>query len=130
MPLSVLTLRRRAYLWLPPVVYVVAIFQLSSQPDPLPALTASVCDKALHTIEYAGLAALFCRALTGEGLGLLPATALTIVLVSGYGASDEWHQYMCRCGTRACAIGWPTLGLVDRCRVLCERCCDLADEID
>jgi VanZ family protein len=92
MPVSPLTLRRRAYLWLPAVVYMMAIFYLSSQPDPLPALTTSVWDKALHTIEYAGLGVLFCRALTGEGLSLRPAAALAIVLVSGYGASDEWHQ--------------------------------------
>jgi VanZ family protein len=51
-----------------------------------------VWDKALHTIEYTGLAVLVIRAILGEGVGRLPAVVLTIVVVSSYGASDEWHQ--------------------------------------
>jgi VanZ family protein len=83
---------RRATLWLPPLIYMIAIFHFSSESQPLPQLTAHVWDKALHTIEYTGLAVLVIRAILGEGVGRLPAVVLTIVVVSSYGASDEWHQ--------------------------------------
>jgi VanZ family protein len=68
------------------------IFSLSAQPNPLPALTERVWDKALHTVEYAALGLLFCRALIGEGLAGTGAVVLAIVLTSAYASSDEWHQ--------------------------------------
>jgi VanZ family protein len=89
--LSALTFRR-VYLWLPPVIYMTAIFHFSSQSDPLPTLTEHVWDKLLHTVEYAGLAVLIFRGLDGEALRPWVAAALTVLLVSLYGASDEWHQ--------------------------------------
>ena len=58
----------RVGLWAPPIIYMAAIFQLSSQTNPLPQLTALVWDKLLHTTEYAGLAFLLSRALVGEGV--------------------------------------------------------------
>ena len=79
-------------LWLPPLVYMAAIFHFSSQSEPLPALTEHVWDKLLHTIEYTGLAVLLFRALDGEALGRWWSAALTVMIVSAYGASDEWHQ--------------------------------------
>src|SRR4051794_1327013 len=85
-------LGRRLWLWGPPLVYMVAIFHFSSESHPLPQLTEHVWDKFLHTVEYAGLAVLFFRALSGEGLTMWTAAALTVLLVSAYGASDEWHQ--------------------------------------
>jgi VanZ family protein len=69
-----------------------AIFWLSSESEPLPALTEHVWDKLLHTIEYVGLAILLFRALDGEGLGWRQSAILTVFLVSAYGASDECHQ--------------------------------------
>jgi VanZ family protein len=86
------SLSRRIVLWLPPIVYLWVIFHLSSESQPLPALTAHVWDKLLHLFEYGGLAALVCRALLGEGLGWSTAVAAAIVAASLYGASDEWHQ--------------------------------------
>jgi VanZ family protein len=71
---------RRALLWLPPVLYMAVIFFVSSDPEPLPAVSRVVWDKALHVIEYAVLSVLFSRALCGEGLA------------SAYGATDETHQ--------------------------------------
>jgi len=68
------------------------IFYLSSESNPLPALTSRVWDKLLHLIEYGGLAALLCRAFLGEGLGWLTGILGAVVLTSAYGASDEWHQ--------------------------------------
>ena len=82
----------RAGLWLPPILYMLAIFYVSSQSNPAPAVTAIVWDKLLHTTEYAGLALLLCRALRGEGLRWAAALAVAIVLASAYGASDEVHQ--------------------------------------
>jgi VanZ family protein len=83
---------RRLSLWVPPLIYMAFIFHLSSESNPLPALTTRVWDKLLHLIEYGGLAALLCRALLGEGLGWLTGLLGAIVLTSAYGASDEWHQ--------------------------------------
>jgi VanZ family protein len=82
----------RIWLWGPPIVYMAAIFHFSSQSDPLPVLTAHVWDKLLHTVEYTGLAVLFSRALDGEGLDWRWVAPLTVLLVSAYGVSDEWHQ--------------------------------------
>jgi VanZ family protein len=83
---------RRLHLWLPPLIYAGLIFHLSSQSDPLPAVTTHVWDKLLHTVEYAGFAFLVGRACLGEGITVVRAALLTLVLSSLYGATDEWHQ--------------------------------------
>ena len=85
-------LATRGSLWLPPLAYMAFIFYLSSQSDPLPQLTAHVWDKFLHAIEYAGLAALFGRALLGEGLGWTASFVGAALLAAAYGATDEYHQ--------------------------------------
>ena len=68
------------------------IFYLSSQPDPLPELTAAVWDKALHFLEYAGLAVLLARAFRGEGMARRHAFLAAVGVASLYAASDEIHQ--------------------------------------
>lgn len=83
---------RRLLLWAPPIVYMIVIFHFSSESDPLPVVTQHVWDKLLHFSEYGGLALLFVRALRGEGLGFAGAAILAVVLVSVYGATDEYHQ--------------------------------------
>ena len=83
---------RRAWLWVPPLLYMAVIFYLSSQPEPMPGVTTRVWDKALHFIEYGALCVLFCRALHGEGLAALRLALLAVVLTSAYGATDEVHQ--------------------------------------
>jgi VanZ family protein len=83
---------RRLISWLPPLGYMAVIFVLSSQPNPLPAVTSRVSDKLLHFVEYGGLAALFVRALTRDGVGWRAAVLAAIVMASGYGATDEYHQ--------------------------------------
>jgi VanZ family protein len=83
---------RRFTLWLPAVVYMAAIFYFSAQSNPLPEVTTHVWDKLLHTIEYAGLSVLLCRALVGEGADPTVAVALAILLAGVYGATDEYHQ--------------------------------------
>jgi VanZ family protein len=79
-------------LWLPPLAYMTLVFYLSSQSNPLPEVTAHVWDKLLHACEYAALAALFGRALLGEGLRPVAAVAVAVLLASAYGATDEYHQ--------------------------------------
>jgi len=83
---------RRVWLWAPVVIYMAAIFHFSSESDPMPVLTEHVWDKILHTIEYTGLAVLIFRALWGEGVRVWQAAIATVLLVTAYGASDEWHQ--------------------------------------
>lgn len=83
---------RRLLLWLPPLVYMAAIYHLSSQSNPLPAVTALFWDKALHAVEYGGLAILLARACAGEGISHRWAWAIAVIATSSYGASDEWHQ--------------------------------------
>lgn len=91
-PASITSALRRLSLWLPPLLYMAAIYGFSSQSQPLPRLTEHVWDKLLHAIVYTGLAVLVFRALAGEGLGRWRAVGLTILIVSTYGALDEWHQ--------------------------------------
>jgi VanZ family protein len=83
---------RHGFLWIPPILYAVLIFHLSSESDPLPQLTSLVWDKALHVIEYGIFALLLCRALRGGGLGWRVCLPLAVLIASAYSASDEWHQ--------------------------------------
>ena len=68
------------------------IFYLSSQSNPLPELTAAVWDKALHSVEFAGLAVLLGRAFLGEGMPRGRAFLAAVVVASLYAASVEMHQ--------------------------------------
>jgi len=89
---TIRTLSRHALLWIPPVAYMAVIFGFSSASNPIPEVTTRVWDKFLHAIEYSGLAALFVRALAGEGLAWLAALLVAVMLTMGYAASDEYHQ--------------------------------------
>lgn len=79
-------------LWLPPLAYMALVFHLSSESNPLSLRAANIWDKALHCIEYGGLAFLLCRALIGEGVGWTVGLSVAFLAASVYGASDEWHQ--------------------------------------
>jgi VanZ family protein len=94
-PTPISTAARRPHpLWLlPALAYAALIFYLSSLPNPLPALTGLVWDKALHLVEYGGLGALLTLGLDGVSrLGLRRAALRAAALASLYGASDELHQ--------------------------------------
>jgi VanZ family protein len=82
----------RVLRWLPPLLWMALIYRESSLPDPAPALTAVVWDKALHFGGYALLGLLFARALYGDRPEAGRAAFVAILLTSLYGASDEWHQ--------------------------------------
>jgi VanZ family protein len=84
---------QRWRLWTPVVLYALAIFVSSSieQPQIVPA---SVGDKTLHGVAYAGLALLTLRALAGGAwAGVTARAAITAVaLAAAYGVTDEVHQ--------------------------------------
>jgi VanZ family protein len=69
------------------------IYRLSSEADPMPMVTGHVRDKWLHLTEYAGLAMLLGRALAGEGFSAGRACLYAVLLTSGYGGIDEYHQW-------------------------------------
>ncbi len=89
---------RPALLWLAPALgYAALIFWLSHQQNPLPELTAAFYDKALHAVEYAGLAGLLALGLGRPGRGgpvrgPIRAALLAMALAAAYGLSDEAHQ--------------------------------------
>jgi VanZ family protein len=91
-PASARTVSRSLWLWAPVVLYMAAIFAVSSMSRP--PLPADVSDKSAHTLAYAGLAVLVVRALGGG----LPArvgwrlAGLSVAITVGYGISDEIHQ--------------------------------------
>jgi VanZ family protein len=87
-----LILTSKLGLWAPVAACMAAIFYLSAQADL--SLPTGVDDKSAHYIAYATLGVLVVRAL-GRGLParIGPRVALLALLVtSGYGATDEWHQ--------------------------------------
>jgi VanZ family protein len=77
---------------LPAIAYAVFIFWLSSQPNPLPRLSARVWDKLLHLVEYAAFAVVVTWGLSHVGLRLGRAARWAALLGSLYGLSDEIHQ--------------------------------------
>ncbi len=85
---------RRPLAWLAPALgYAALIFWLSHQPNPLPALSGRLWDKALHGVEYAGLSALLALGLGRlDPLRPVRAALLAILLAAAYGLTDELHQ--------------------------------------
>jgi hypothetical protein len=79
-------------LWTPVVVYMAAIFYVSSLSDV--SLPGGVSDVSLHSLAYLGLAVIVVRALAGglpRRIGLRVAAGALLLTVA-YGASDELHQ--------------------------------------
>lgn len=83
----------RWLLWLPPFLYMIAIFSVSAQRDPMPTVTRTVWDKLLHGVEYGGLAVLLARGFAGERLSARATLSLGAIVASAYAASDELHQW-------------------------------------
>jgi VanZ family protein len=80
-------------LWIPAVLYMAAIFVLSSISDLGPS-PAGVSDKSWHMLAYAGLGVLLLLPLVEAKLsGVTWRRALAaIALATLYGVSDEVHQ--------------------------------------
>ena len=84
--------RHPAWLWLPVVIYMAAIFYQSSLSE-VPG-TEGIPDTYLHAAGYAGLALTTLRATAGgrwSGV-TVRAAALAWFITTAYGATDEWHQ--------------------------------------
>ncbi|MBC7250452.1 MAG: VanZ family protein [Anaerolineae bacterium] len=93
--ISLPRLRRLLFRWLPPLLWMAVIY-LASDQSTLPQLEEPWLDvilkKTAHFLEYALLAFLWWRALSGSG-----PRALWPLIVSGlisvlYAVSDEYHQ--------------------------------------
>ena len=94
-------LRHLVFYWLPPLAWCGLIFLQSSFPVPEKLPTFPLADKVVHTLIYACLAFLFCRAFNaypGNGKSAKRNKSIQPVLWAGfaaallYGLSDEWHQ--------------------------------------
>ena len=82
---------RSLRLWAPVVLYMAAIFYMSSVSDP-PIPSGS--DKPLHGLAYLGLAIVVVRAVAGGLPGRIDVWAATIAILItvGYAVTDEVHQ--------------------------------------
>jgi VanZ family protein len=83
---------KRILLWAAVVGYASLIFYLSSLENPLPQLTPHLSDKALHAVEYGGLALLVAAALLASGVRARRAVGIAILAASLYAGTDELHQ--------------------------------------
>ncbi|UCD90337.1 MAG: VanZ family protein [Desulfobacterales bacterium] len=81
--------------WFPIIVYCLLIFIQSSYPSPDQLSRVTNLDKLLHVIVYACLGALLLRAFKTIRMQDKPILilALSILLSSLYGISDEIHQH-------------------------------------
>jgi VanZ family protein len=82
--------------WFPVILWMAAIFTLSSFPDYyFPKNRPEYLSTIVHFIEYIILGLLFIRALTHSGsrLSSVSITVISILLASLYGVTDEIHQY-------------------------------------
>jgi VanZ family protein len=104
--------RRAIALWAPVLLYMAAIFYLSSLPQPtLPAGG----DKPWHLIGYMGLAVVVVRAVAGGWRRRVPAhvAGLAIAIAAAYAASDEAHQmYVPGRSAEAADLVADTIGIV------------------
>jgi VanZ family protein len=84
------------YYWLPLIVWMGAIFWLSSQPHPFDVSESwleSLLGVSGHVVGYAGLALLWWRTLVARSLASTRWTLpLAFLLTLLYAASDEYHQ--------------------------------------
>lgn len=80
-------------LWLPAVLYMAAIFMVSSVSDPGPP-PGGVSDKSLHMLSYSGLGVLLLLPLAKGMLSRVTwrRALAAIALATLYGVSDEIHQ--------------------------------------
>lgn len=76
---------RLHYLW--PLALAALIFAASSRSQVAAPQVTLIDDKIVHFAVYGLLATLVCRLGNGRR-----AAVWSLVLVSAYGASDEWHQ--------------------------------------
>jgi VanZ family protein len=83
---------RALSLWLPVVVYMAAIFYVSSLTHP--PVPADIPDVRLHAVAYFGLMVVVTRAIARGAWARVNGGTLALawLITVLYGASDEWHQ--------------------------------------
>ena len=88
-------IRKFLYLWLPPLLYCVAIYWFSSCERPFGIeLKVENIDKLIHLAEYSILGFLLIRAIRNSDVNMSGAMAIVITFCLGtfYGLTDELHQ--------------------------------------
>ncbi|MBI5144007.1 MAG: VanZ family protein [Candidatus Omnitrophica bacterium] len=82
--------------WMPVVIWMAAIFILSSIPgEDFPKIGIPNFDKFVHFFEFFMLGLLLIRAFLNSHFNLSPTKLilLSASLAALYALSDEWHQY-------------------------------------
>ncbi len=81
--------------WLPPIIYALIIFILSSRPSPRLGPEIPHIDKISHTLIYFIFAILMWRALYHASPAFFQKRAIWFALIFTilFGVSDEWHQF-------------------------------------
>jgi len=79
--------------WLPPTLWGLLIFLLTSIPNPPDPATLPVwSDKVIHVVLYGVFGALLARGTLRTTRTRLKAFAAAMFIVALVGAVDEWHQ--------------------------------------
>ncbi|MDD5435644.1 MAG: VanZ family protein [Nitrospira sp.] len=88
-------MRRFIYFWGPVIFFACVVFIGSSISHPLSKDPFPHFDKVAHLSEYGLFALLLFRALNGtlSKKSFLLLAVITVLITTGYGASDEFHQY-------------------------------------
>jgi VanZ family protein len=86
--------RQFLYYWLPVLLYISAIFYVSSLTTPPNPIQVENADKIYHLCEYGLLGLLMGRALrqSVSPYSALAASVMTVALVMMVGAADEYYQ--------------------------------------
>lgn len=82
-------------LWLPPILLALFIFKLSNGTVPKASTDFWIdfgAKKLAHITVYGTLTLLIYRALRGEGMERKKAIIWSLILATGYGVTDEFHQ--------------------------------------
>ncbi len=88
-------MKRFIFLWGPVLFFACIVFIGSSLSHPLDKNPFSHFDKFAHLSEYGLFALLLFRALNGtlSKSSFLLLALITVLITTGYGASDEFHQH-------------------------------------
>ncbi len=81
--------------WLPPVIWGILIFSVSSTSVPQVSTVYTVdftLHKLAHVFEYSMLGILIYRALIQENISRREAVVYSIIIAAFYGFTDEFHQ--------------------------------------
>lgn len=93
-------MKRVIWFWLPPLAYMIAIFSVSSLPDP--QIGVETPDYVLHALEYFLLTLLLIRLFLSRQpsrstsrtvIQWHQACVVGLIIAIAYGITDEIHQY-------------------------------------